>query len=173
MNAAHLHLVVIHAAVVAPAFALALLALAALRREAGVHRAAVLVLGLGALGATAASLSGEGAEERVEGLVADERAIEEHEEIAEAATVTSWVALAVGVAGLAFGARRPGLAIGATAAAAGLAMAAMGATGLAGGKIRHAEELGDGAMAASTRTGAAAYVTASGEDDDEGNASRK
>ncbi|MDP2315349.1 MAG: hypothetical protein Q8P41_20800 [Pseudomonadota bacterium] len=142
MNAAHLHLVVNHAPVLAFLFALPLLAYAAVRRDDGTWRSAVFLLVLGGAGALVAWRSGEPAEEFLEDrLQISEARVEEHEERAEIATVIA-VAGAV-LAPLAYWRRRrhERLAIGATLAVALAGAGAMVWTANAGGAIRHPEEL--------------------------------
>lgn len=167
MTPAHLHLVLVHAPVVAPAFALALVLLAAARLRAdaglarGAHLGAVLTLWLGALGATGAYLTGEDAEEQVERVAPiDGAAVEEHEERAELALILSWVAAVAGAGAVVVGARagKPGVAIAVTGVGATAAMIAMAATGLAAGPIRHGAEI----------SGSAAGLGANGEAEEEG-----
>jgi hypothetical protein len=176
MTPAHLHLMLVHAPVVAPAFALALVLLAAawLRADAGLSRGAllgaVLTLWIGALGATGAYLSGEEAEEQVEDLVPiDEAAVEEHEERAELALILSWVAAVAGAGAAIVGARtgRPGVAVAVTGAGAAAAMIAMALTGLSAGPIRHAVEIEGAAGASGAASGEAGEAHEASEHDDE------
>jgi hypothetical protein len=166
VNAAHLHLVMVHAPVVAPLFALILLGLAAIRADRGALLGAVVTLLVGALGATGAYISGEDAEELVEDVAPiDEAAVEEHEERAEVALVLAWVAAVGSAVAYVLGGRtgRHGAAVGASALGALAASGAMAATGLAAGPIRHGAELGvtPGAGGGAREHGEA------GEDDDD------
>ena len=99
MNAAHLHLIVLHFPIAGAFLALPLLALALWRRgEAGTTYAAAIVLVIAAAGALVAVETGEGAEEVVEPLAGfSEPDLHEHEERGELAL---WVSIAAGVLGL-------------------------------------------------------------------------
>lgn len=145
MTASHLHLVVNHAPLFASAFALPLLAWAAWRVDRSLWRAAVLLLGLGAVGAVVALKSGEAAEEwaedQGEGAVSEAR-LEEHEERAERATVLAVLTGIGALGGLALGRGRERVVMIATFAAAAGTLAIMAWTANAGGLLRHAEELG-------------------------------
>jgi hypothetical protein len=165
VNAAHLHLILVHAPVVAPFFALLLLGLAALRADSGALLCAVLTLTVGAVGATGAYLTGEEAEETVERVAPiDEAAVEQHEERAEVALILSWVAAVGSVAAYVVGGRtgHHGAAVGVSAIGALAATVAMAATGLAAGPIRHGAELG----VAAGEAGEARQAGEAGADDD-------
>lgn len=144
MNAAHLHLLVNHLPIIGAMLALPLLALALLSKaDRGALRAAVVVLALSGAGAVAALQTGEPAEEVVEDLPGvDERAIHEHEERGEAATILSVLAAAAGIATLVLAERRGQAPQAAMIGVLGLSLLSAGAmawTGAAGGPIRHSE----------------------------------
>lgn len=98
MNAAHIHLVVNHVPLFAALFGACLLAIGLLKNERSL-KSAGLVLGLVAgLGGVVAVQSGERAEDVVEAYAGtNEAAIEEHEEAAE---VTQWAAILLGLVSL-------------------------------------------------------------------------
>lgn len=147
MNGAHAHLLVNHFPIVGTFLGVVLLLLTlATRRDRGVWTAGVAVLALSAMGAAAAQLTGEPAEEVVEDLAGvDPDVVEEHEERAKIATIAS---VAVGVVALGawfVGRRRDAIPVGfvgGTLAAAVVSAGLMAWTGNAGGKIRH-PEIGD------------------------------
>lgn len=143
MNGAHLHLMVNHLPIFATAFGLVFLLLGLWRPAlAVVRRAGLLFLVVGGLGAGAAYLTGEPAEEVVEDLpgVTNER-IHEHEEAAEFALI---VCGAAGLVALALLWRRRGREIdnASTMIAAGatvLAFAVLARAAWLGGEVRHTE----------------------------------
>lgn len=98
MNAAHVHLVVNHVPLFAALFGACLLAYGLLKNERSL-KSAGLVLGLVAgLGGVLAVQSGERAEDMVEAYAGtNEAALEEHEEAAE---VTQWAAILLGLVSL-------------------------------------------------------------------------
>lgn len=150
MSPAHLHLLVNHLPVFAPALALPILLGALWARSRGAWTSGVLLLVIGALGAVAADQSGEGAEDWVEEQPGvREAAIHAHEEAAEGAVIVSLVTGAVALAGWWLARRdawqRP--AIGATTVAAAASFGMMALAGSSGGEIRHAAEMGADAAA--------------------------
>lgn len=139
----HLHLLLNHLPIIITALALALLAVAALRRNDTIARTGLAFLVGAALSALPTYLTGGGAEEAVEKLPGvTEALIESHEEIA---LIAALVVGALGVVAL-FGfwryrqpVRVPSAfmltLLAGSIAGAGL----MGYTGLLGGRIRHTE----------------------------------
>lgn len=145
MNGAHAHLLVNHLPVVGSVLAVLLLAIAlAFRAERGLWLAGLFVLAFTGLGAVAANLTGEPAEEFIEDKPwAAEAVIEEHEERAEVALVAALVGLAVAGGAFVTGRRGPGVAhVAAPLVVAVVVAGLMAWTGAAGGKIRHPDETG-------------------------------
>lgn len=90
MNAAQLHMLVNHFPVIGMILALPVLLLARTKLGGrGAAIAAVIIIVIASLGSIAAVVSGEGAEEVVEGIGIHTDLIHEHEERAEAANVAS------------------------------------------------------------------------------------
>ena len=149
MSMVHLHLLLNHVPVIGTIIGLCLLAYAALRKEEALARASLGMFALLALVAVATFLTGEPAEEAVEGLAGvSESAIERHEEAALLSTVALGVlgALSAGAL-LRFRRRRlPRVAAVAFLLAGLVPAGAMAWTATLGGEIRHTE----------IRTGAAA-----------------
>jgi uncharacterized membrane protein/cytochrome c556 len=147
MDAAHLHLLLNHAPVVGLLFASLLLAYGLAIRSDDVARASFWALGLVGLAAVVVYLTGEPAEELVEGLPGfSEAAMERHE---TAALWATWAAGAVGAAALAGlyvyrGARLPRRLGVLMLILAVVAMVPMGWTANLGGQVRH-EEIRDSA----------------------------
>ncbi|MDP2305576.1 MAG: hypothetical protein Q8P18_06085 [Pseudomonadota bacterium] len=152
MNPVHVHLVVNHVPIAATWLALPLLALALWRlpnRDTWLSALVLLVVAAGAAGATL--LTGQAAEEAIEGRpgISDAR-LEEHEERGVGGAA---VAVATGVAALgawALGRRAPVPAICATLAVAVASGSVLAWVGYSGGLIRHPELL-DEAPVAPTR----------------------
>jgi uncharacterized membrane protein len=151
MNIVHLHLLLNHLPVVGTVFGILILGAAWVWRSAALARAGLATFVLLAIVGAIVFLTGEPAEELVEGLPGvAESAIEIHEEVALAATV------ALGLYGLlALGAliryRTAGRAIPRTLIATAFLLAlvpagAMGYTANLGGQIRHTE-IRDGSAA--------------------------
>lgn len=173
MNGAHLHLLINHLPIIGSFLALPLVALALWRnRDLSLLGAAVLVLGLGALGGFGASATGEGAEEVVEEMPAvSESAIHVHEERAELAQVISGLTAALGIGLLVWRVRKaesvPRVALAGLLGASLASAAAMAAVGASGGIIHHPEiregAQGQGVGAADRVPG---EVEAGDEDDD-------
>lgn len=144
MNDAHLHLLVNHLPIVGAMLSLPLFGLALLMpKDRGALRAAVLVAVFTALGGVAADLTGEPAEEVVEGLPdVTEDAIHEHEERAEVAVVTAVIGGLIAVGALVVSERKKAVHLPVTGLALLAAVATAGTmawTGQAGGPIRHTE----------------------------------
>ena len=139
MNGAHLHLLLNHLPVLGTLFGLGILAIALWRRNDTLRRTGLALLVLAGVTAGAAFLTGEPAEDAVEGKVAGQ-AIEAHEEAAEAALWGAGI-LAVLSAGALLRWRREVP----QAVAGGLLVGALATSGLMawtanlGGRIRHPE----------------------------------
>lgn len=158
MSAVHLHLLLNHLPVVGTVLGILLLAVAWARGSAELTRVTLGLFVFLAVAALAVYLTGEPAEEMVEGLAGVSGAtVERHEEAALAAT------LALGAYGLLALAsllrfRRRAIPRSVAALALALALVPAGAMGFAanlGGQIRHSEIRAD-AVAASAPTDAAA-----------------
>jgi hypothetical protein len=101
MNAPHLHLVLAHLPVVGSLGAALLLAVALLRVASHVRRIALCAMLLVALTGPLAYLTGEGAEEAIEGNpVVEETRIERHEDMAKVALGGLGLAGMIALAGL-------------------------------------------------------------------------
>lgn len=142
MSAAHLHLALNHVPVLGTLFAAAILAYGILRHQDAVVRVALGLLVVSGLGAGVAYLSGEGAEDIVEGAAGvGESFIEAHEEFALIALVGAVVVAIVALGSLLVYRRRDvprtlGLAVLAVTLVSG---GLMGYTANLGGQIRHVE----------------------------------
>lgn len=152
MNPAHLHLLLNHIPVLGVGFGLAVLGWAMLRPRADIARLALVVFVVSALAAIPTYLSGEPAEDAIEGVAGDiEPWVEPHE---EAALVSVSLAGALGVLGLAalWSARRaPSVSRPMLMASLALAVATAGSlayTASLGGPIRHTELRGDATLPA-------------------------
>jgi uncharacterized membrane protein len=142
MNAAHIHLLVNHLPVFGVILGVAVLLAGRIRRSAELMRAGFALLVVAGIGAGAAYLSGERAEEIVEDLAGvSEAMIEEHED-------SAWFALigaaALGLAGLIGLARFRGDAVAPWLVNSSLLLglltaAAIARTAFLGGQIRHSE----------------------------------
>jgi uncharacterized membrane protein YeaQ/YmgE (transglycosylase-associated protein family) len=144
MSPVHLHLLLNHLPVIGTIVAIVLLAYALVRRSPELVRASLGMFVLFALAGAVVYLTGEPAEELVEGLPGVSEAImERHEEAALVATTLLGLVGAVALGGLlAFRKRAAGIPRGFAAAALLLALvpaAAMGYTANLGGQIRHTE----------------------------------
>ena len=156
MSAVHLHLLLNHVPVIGTLLALCLLAYAALRRDDGVARVSLGLFALLTLVAIAVFLTGEPAEEAVEGLAGvPESLVERHEEAALLSTIALGVMGGLSLAALFWFRRRaiPRTAALLLLAAALLPAGAMAWTASLGGQIRHSE----------IRPGAAALAEIPGE----------
>lgn len=141
MDAAHLHLLLNHVPVLGTFFGLALLAYALLRRQQDVLKAALGVFVVTGLAAGVVYLTGESAEELVEGMAGiTEALIEPHEESALVALVLAGVLGLAALVGLLF--FRRGVPDWLGSAVLVLALVAGGAmawTANLGGRINHPE----------------------------------
>lgn len=147
VNAAHLHIALVHIPVVLIPTATVLLALALRRRSVSLSQMAFSLCCVAAVVGIGAFFLGEGAEEIVEHLPGiREDAIEEHEEVAEVAV---WSLVAVGVLSLGglLAIARTGVQhrfiAGLTLLVATLSSGALVYTAFEGGKIRHPEAYGE------------------------------
>lgn len=143
MNEAHLHLILNHVPVVGFLFVIALLALAWLRDSEELRRIAlgsVVVTGILSL---PVYFSGEPAEEIVEDLSGvSELAIEDHEEMAEGATVVAAVTALLAALAMVIGVRRgvtPRWSVGVVTVCGIVAAIWLGYAASLGGRIRHPE----------------------------------
>lgn len=142
MSIVHLHLILNHVPLIGMAFALLIFGVAAWRRNDGMGRLGLVVMvGLAAV-TVAVFLTGEPAEEAVEGVAGvSEAMIHPHEEAAEASLIVTGIAGALAL--VALGAyRRRALPrwVSVTAFTAALVTSTMlGWTANLGGQIRHTE----------------------------------
>jgi hypothetical protein len=143
VNAAFLHITLVHIPVVLTPLGVVLLAIAHLRSSLTVARVALGILIASSLIAVPAFLLGEGAEEIVEHLPGiSEHLIEEHEESAE---LTLWVVIATGISSLlawvaiSRGALVERALLIATFLLASLASLSLTYTSYLGGSVRHPE----------------------------------
>lgn len=143
MNAAHIHLVLVHIPVVLIPLSALLLAWGLVRTQPSVRRVGLGIALVASLVSVPAYLAGEGAEDIVEDRAGvSERAIEEHEEAAEIAFWLSLLLLAGSLATFGLEARRHALAGRAYSGALAIALLCSGSLGYAanlGGRIRHPE----------------------------------
>ncbi len=141
MDAAHIHLLLNHVPVLGTFFGLALLAYALLRRQQDVLKAALGVFVVTGLAAGVVYLTGESAEELVEGMAGiTEALIEPHEESALVALVLAGVLGLAALVGLLFFRRGvPGWLGSAVLVLALVAGGAMAWTANLGGRINHPE----------------------------------
>lgn len=101
MDEAHWHLALTHLPIIIPIVGLLVMIGGLLVKSEIVKRTAYAIFILGALTAIAASLTGEGAEEVVEGIQGiDERFIEVHEETAEVFSILLYVLGGISLVGL-------------------------------------------------------------------------
>jgi uncharacterized membrane protein YeaQ/YmgE (transglycosylase-associated protein family) len=142
MSAVHLHLLLNHVPVIGMVIGLFLLAWAVFRQDQGVARATLGLFVVLAVVALATFLTGEPAEEAVEGLAGvAEGAIERHEEAALLATIALGVLGALSLGALARFRRRPlpRRVLGLLLVVALVPAGAMGWAANLGGQIRHSE----------------------------------
>ena len=128
--------------IVGTLLAVFLFGLALLRaRDRGVWLSATVLMALAGGSAAAAKLSGEGAEEQIEGMPGvNDAVIETHEERADIATIFAVLAGIGAVAAFGLGKKREGaVLVTAPLAAAIVSGGLMAWTGAAGGQIRHPE----------------------------------
>jgi uncharacterized membrane protein len=142
MTGAHLHLLVNHLPIFGSIFALALLILSFVWAPDVLRRTAFAVLVVTALGAAAADLTGEPAEDAIRGFPGVRReVIHEHEEMGEKSYIVAEVLGVLSLVALVRWRRSPvprGAAYGALVGAVVLG-GMMTYTGLLGGRVRHTE----------------------------------
>jgi uncharacterized membrane protein len=143
MNAAHLHIILVHIPIVLVPTATILLALALLRKQGTIASVALSLFVAATLFSIPAFLIGEDAEEILEHLPAiSEDTIEEHEESAE---IAFWLTLFVGsvaVSGILLRHRAPQFtqnSLKILFVAGAVTSASLAYTAYEGGKIRHPE----------------------------------
>lgn len=141
MSGAHVHLLLTHIPVVGVVFGILILAYALLRRKNETTQVALAVFVMSGLAAIGVYLTGEGAEESVEHLVGISHAlIEQHEEAAVVALVTTLLLGAVSGVGLWLSRKRlPRWFSGATLALALVVGGVLAWTADLGGQINHPE----------------------------------
>jgi hypothetical protein len=154
MSLAHLHLILNHVPVIGMGFVLLILAIAAWRRDSANAKLGLSIL-IGLATVTAiVFVTGEPAEEAVEGIAGvSETMIHPHEEAAELALIATAVSGTLGALALVAYRRRPlPMWVMGTALAVALGVSAtLGWTATLGGQIRHTE-IG-GVRAASSESG--------------------
>lgn len=156
MDAAHIHLLLNHVPVVGAVFGTLLLAYAMARDSEDVYRAGLWTLGVVGVAAVVVYLTGEPAEELVEGLPGfSHDALEHHEAVALWATVS---AASVGLLSFltlwAYRARRVPGKVRTLLLVVALGLAGiMGWAANSGGQVRHEEIRGDGAVPGDTAAG--------------------
>jgi hypothetical protein len=149
MSTVHLHLLLNHVPVIGTIIGLCLLAWAVYRADQGIARATLGLFAILAVVALATFLTGEPAEEAVEGLAGvSEGAIERHEEAALLATVAVGILGAASLGALAWFRRRalPRRAMALMLALAMVPAGAMAWTASLGGQIRHSEIRADASV---------------------------
>jgi uncharacterized membrane protein len=101
MNGAHWHLVLNHLPIIIPIISLLMMIAGLLMKSEILKRAAYSLFLLGAVATIAASLTGEGAEEVIEGIQGiDERFIKTHEESAEIFAILLYFLGGISIVGL-------------------------------------------------------------------------
>jgi uncharacterized membrane protein len=139
----HLHLLLNHLPIIVPGVALALVAVAAWRRDDYLARVALAVLVAGAVTALPSYLTGDGAEHAVKGLPGVSRdIIEKHSDMALVAAIALGLLGAFALWSLwRFRRRRPlpRTIVVTTLVGTAVATALMAYAGLLGGQIRHTE----------------------------------
>jgi uncharacterized membrane protein len=101
MNAAHWHLVLNHLPIIIPIIGLLILITGLFLKSEILKRAAYCLFILGAMIAIAASLTGEEAEEVIEGMAGiDEKFIKVHEEVAEIFAILIYILGGISLIGL-------------------------------------------------------------------------
>lgn len=143
MNNAQLHLAFNHIPIILPIVGLLMLLGGSFLKSEVIKRAAYSILILAAASALFAMLSGEGAEEVIEGLPGvDEQFISAHEETAEAFAVSLYLLGALSIFGLWANWNQKWFSNGILASAILLSLAVLfyaKQTGTSGGEIRHPE----------------------------------
>lgn len=142
MNPTYLHLVLNHVPVIAVPIAAAVLVLALVRRNSDVAKTALAILAVAGIITLIVYLTGEPAEELVEGLPGvSEPLIEAHEEAALIATIASALAGVIALAAVVSfrGRPLPRWLMWASLIVALATTASLGWTANLGGQIRHSE----------------------------------
>lgn len=142
MNAAHIHLIMTHVPVIGTFAALGLLAFGLVRNSQDLKKAALGILVIAALFAVPVYLSGEPAEEIIEGIPGVSHAtIEQHEDAAAVAFTTLLVVGALALGGLVWRRKQalPGWLLSLTLAGSIVSAGMMAWTANLGGKVRHTE----------------------------------
>lgn len=151
MNAAHLHLILVHIPIVLVPTAILLLVIALWRKQPIIANTALSLCIVASIVCVPAFLLGEGAEELVEdqpGVV--ENTIEEHEESAD---LSLWLTVALGsVALFSLATKRPlpalqPVTLKTLVVLGAVASASLSYTAFEGGKIRHPEAYGGASLA--------------------------
>ena len=142
MSIVHLHLLLNHVPLIGMAFVLLILGVATWRRNDGMGKLGLAVMvGLAAVTAVV-FLSGEPAEEAIEGIAGvSEAMIHPHEEAAEASLIATLITGVLALSALGIYRRRalPRWVTGAAFTAALVASSMLGWTANLGGQIRHTE----------------------------------
>lgn len=142
MSIVHLHLILNHVPVIGMVFALLILGVAAWRRNDGMGRLGLAVMVGLSLVTAVVFLSGEPAEEAIEGVAGvSEAMIHPHEEAAEAALIATGIAGVLALMALSAYRRRalPRWLTGAAFTAALVSTTMLGWAANLGGQIRHTE----------------------------------
>ena len=142
MNAAHIHLIMTHVPVMGTFAAFGLLAFGFIRKSQELKKAALGILVIAALFAVPVYLSGEPAEEIIEGIPGVSHAtIERHEDAAAVAFTTLLVVGAVALGALIWRRKQalPGWLLFLTFAGSIVSAGMMAWTANLGGKVRHTE----------------------------------
>mgnify|MGYP000844721684 CR=1 FL=1 len=143
MDQVHLHLLITHLPIFGSVLAALVLAYAIVVKSQQTTTAAYGMLALSSIGALIAYLTGEGAEEAVEGLPGVmESIIEQHEEFAMFALIALLVTGAASIFGIVLGLRKSALASKFSMIVLLLSAISFGLvarTGYLGGQIRHTE----------------------------------
>lgn len=138
MDLLHLHLLLNHVPVLFLALGALVLAWGLVRKSDDVMNVGLAVVAIAALAAGGTFLTGEPAEDRLEGFAGvSHAAIEQHEESAEAALVASLITGGIALVILPMRRKRPGVV--AVILLGAVAFGLMARTANLGGKIRHTE----------------------------------
>jgi len=167
MSSAHLHLLLTHVPVISLVVGVLVMAYALIRRSKDAAQVSMWISVFSALGAVAAYLTGEGAEEVVEHLAGvSEVFIEEHEESALVSMILTVVLGIVSLAGLWYSRKRlPTWLSGGLLVLGVIAGAFMARTAYLGGEVRHSEIRPGAQAAAGTEGGAEAGEAYERKDD--------
>lgn len=142
MNAAHIHLIMTHVPVIGTFAGLGLLTFGFFRKSQELKKAALGMLVIAALFAVPVYLSGEPAEEIVEGIPGVSHAsIEQHEDAAAVAFTTVLAVGTIALGGLIWRRKQgiPGWLLSLTLAGSIVSAGLMAWTANLGGKVRHTE----------------------------------